>query len=383
MHRKLTDRTVAQLPSPATGRIDVWDQTLPAFGVRISASGSRTWIAAIRRAGTSSRITLGKHPAMQLAEARAKARAMMTGEAAAPAPRGATFADFAERFLAHGRDRRGRPLRPATTRAYKFVLEKAAAQLHTKRITQVRRADIAEVLHEVAQERGDATAALTRSALGRFFGWLVETGVLETSPATRTPIYAATPGTRVLEDGEIRAIWSAGGQLGSILRLLLLTGARRSEVGGMRWSELEGDIWTLPAARAKNHLELKLPLPPTALVEIAHQPRILGQDTIFGRGSPVGFSDWGHTKERLDRRLGLRPWKIHDLRRTTRSRLHQLGVAHEVVVRILNHDVSEVTRIYNKYDYLPEMRAALTRWADELMQIAAGPEPEVAMIGAG
>jgi integrase len=381
MQRKLTDRTIAQLPSPATGRIDVWDQILPAFGIRISASGSRTWIAAIRRAGTSSRITLGKYPAMPLAVARAEARALMAGETAAPVSRGATFADFARRFLAHGRDRRGRPLRPTTTRAYKFVLEKAAAQLHRQRVTEVRRADIAEVLHAVAQERGDATAALARSALGRFFSWLVETGVLENSPATRTPIYAATRGTRVLEDGEIRAIWSADGQLGSILRLILLTGARRSEVGGMRWSELEGDIWTLPAARAKNHIELKLPLPAAALAEIERQPRILGQDTIFGRGSPVGFSDWGHTKERQDRRLGLRPYQIRDLRRTVRTRLHKLGVHHEIVVRILNHDVSKIARIYDHYDYMPEMRAALTKWADELLRIVAQPVAEVVLIG--
>jgi integrase len=373
MHKKLSDRIVAQLPLPESGRYDCWDLMLPAAGVRISSAGSRTWIAAIRREGaaSSSRITLGKFPTLNTAQARAAARALMAGETTALPARGQVFKHHAERFLAHGRNRSGRPIRPATARAYQFVLDKVAAPLHLRPVAKIRRADIAELLHTTAEERGEATAALTRKVLGRFFSWLLETGALESSPATHSPIYTAARGERVLEDAEIQKIWHVGGQFGSVLRLLLLTGARRGEIGGMRWSELHGDVWKLPAERAKNHRALQLPLPAVAVAEINAQPRVLGRDHVFGRGSPLGQTDWAGHKKRCDAWLQFdRHWAIHDIRRTTRTRLHRLGIPHDIVVRIMNHDVSEISRTYDHYDYMPEMRTALNKWADELTRIA-------------
>ncbi len=374
MREKLTDRRVEQL-KPADRRIDIWDANLPAFGIRINSNGSKTWIAALRRGGSSSRITLGRFPTMRITEARARARALMTGETAAPTPRSMVFADFVARFLAHGRDRRGRPVRPATMRMYRLMLEQIATPLHRMPIAKIRRGDIASLLHEVATERGPASAALTRNILGRFFGWLIEIDVLEASPVQRSPIYAATRGKRVLSDGEIRAIWHGSeGPFGSILRLCLLLGARRGEVGGMRWSELSGDIWTIPEERVKTHRALTLPLPALALAEIKRQPRIVGRDCVFGRGNASGFSDWSGSKLRLDRRLGLaKSWDIHDLRRTVRTRLHALRVPHEIVVRILNHDLSEVSTTYDHHPYTAEMRAALEQWAAELSRIVAQP----------
>jgi integrase len=382
VREKLTDRRIEQL-KPADRRIDIWDANLPAFGIRINTNGSKVWVAALRRGGTSSRITLGRFPTMRITEARTRARALMTGEAAAPTPRSTVFADFVARFLAHGRDRRGRPVRPATMRMYRLTLEQIAAPLHRMPINTIRRGDIASLLHEVATERGPASAALTRNVLGRFFGWLIEIDVLEASPVQRSPIYAATRGKRVLSDGEIRAIWHGGeGPFNSILRLCLLLGARRSEVGGMRWSELEDGTWVIPEERVKTHRELKLPLPALAVAEIERQPRIIGRDCIFGRGSTNGFSDWSGSKSRLDRRLGLtKSWDIHDLRRTVRTRLHALRVPHEIVVRILNHDLSEVSATYDHYGYAAELRAALEQWAAELSRIVAQPAAEVIAIG--
>lgn len=382
MREKLTDRRVEQL-KPTDRRVDIWDANLPAFGIRINSNGSKVWVVALRRGGSSSRITLGRFPTMRITEARAKARMLMTGETAAPTPRSTVFADFVTRFLAHGRDRRGRPVRPATMRMYRLTLERIAAPLHRMPITTIRRGDIALLLHEVATERGPASAALTRNILGRFFGWLIEIDVLEASPVQRAPIYAATRGKRVLSDGEIRAIWhGAEGSFGSILHLCLLLGARRGEVGGMRWSEIEDGTWVIPEERVKTHRELKLPLPLLAVAEIGHQPRIVGRDCVFGRGNAGGFSDWSGSKLRLDRHLGLtKSWDIHDLRRTVRTRLHALRVPHEIVVRILNHDLSEVSTTYDHYGYEAEMRTALEQWATELERIVAQPAAEIATIG--
>ena len=388
MHKKLTDSSVAQIKTPASGRIDVWDTLTKAFGIRVSASGSRTWIVAIRRPGarSSARVTLGKFPQTGTAAARAAAAALLTGAVEPPAPRGTLFENLAAQFLAHGRDRKGRPVRTSTTRVYRFVLEQVARPLHGREITKIRRSDIAAVLQSADAERGAATAALARSTLGRFFGWMLETGELEVNPARGTPIYAAGEGDRVLSDAEIAAIWTADYSNGfrSILRLCLLTGARRSEVGGMRWSELDLDagIWLLPGERTKNHQTRRLPLPPAAVAEIKAQSRIVGRDTVFGSGSPLGHTEWGGHKSRLDRQLGFKQqWVIHDLRRTVRTRLHALSVAHEVIIRLLGHGIDPLARVYDHHDYLPTMRAALEQWAAELQRIAQQPAAKVIALG--
>jgi integrase len=361
--------------------------TLPGFGLRVSASGSRTWIAMLRRPGdrNASRLTLGKFPTMKIKEARAAARALLSGETEAPAPRTMTVKEHALRFLAHARDRRGRRLRPQSLRLYTLALMTYAAPLHGRPVAQIRRGDIAELLHQIATERGAASAAMARGTLGRFFNWLIETDVVEANPVLRTPFYTATRGSRVLTDGEIRAIWGAGEEpntFRSILRLCLLTGCRRAEIGNMRWSEIDEDgIWTLPAERSKTHRALELPLPATALAEITRQQRTVGKDTIFGRNSDHGFSGWSASKQRLDRQLGLKPWHVHDLRRTARTRMHAIGVTHETVIRIMNHDLGSISATYDRHTYEAEKRTGLEKWEAELLRIVAQPTAEVVSIG--
>jgi integrase len=380
MRKRLNDTVVARIPLPTTGRVDVWDTLLPAFGCRVSSTGSRTWVVALRRGGTSSRKTVGKFPAMSTADAREQARLELAGDDGVATPR---FKDLADRFLSHGYTSHGRPMRPGTLRVYKFVLEQVAEQLHDLPVADIGRGAIAALVHEAAKTRGAATAALTRSTLSRFCAWLIEVGEIEISPATRSPKYSAERGRRVLTNGEIRAIWHGGtGRFGAILRLLLLLGARRTEIGDMRWSEIDGDVWTVPEDRTKSHRELVLPLPAAALAEINAQPRILGQDHVFGRNGARGFTGWGDHKARLDRRLGLpKKWRIHDLRRTVRTRLHSLGVPYEVVSHVFNHDLGAIASTYDHHHYLPEMRAALDKWAVQLEQIVLEPAAGVVTLG--
>jgi integrase len=380
MRMKLTDAAVARLRPPASGRYEVWDVLLPAFGVRISATGSKTWVAAVRRPGKRHpvRLKLGRFPTMNTATARAAARALMEETPEAPAK---LFEELARRFLDHGRSRSGRELRPNTLRAYKIVLESTAEPLHGRPVDEVKRADIAGLLHSVATANGAPMAALARGALGRFWSWLEETGQVEHNPVAKTPIYRVPSGTRVLSDLEIQLIWGDDAtcdKFRSILRLLLLLGCRRAEVGNLRWSEITGNILVLPPSRTKNRQQLQLPLVPLALAEINRHPRIVGCDFVFGRR---GFGDWSAAKAKLDRQVQIATWRLHDLRRTCRTRLHGLGVPHEVVVRLLNHDAGKISGVYNHYDYMPEKRVALERWSAELRRIVGAPAPEVVPIG--
>jgi integrase len=169
---------------------------------------------------------------------------------------------------------------------------------------------------------------------------------------------------------------------GRIVRLLLLTGQRRTEVGGMAESELNLDIgtWTILAARRKNHRQHTLPLPPLALSIIKSVPRIVNRDQLFGVRA-AGYTGWAKGKRDLDARLeGVRPWTLHDLRRSFATRLCDLGVAPHVVEQILNHQSGHrggIVGVYNKSRYEREVRSALLLWAEHVRVLVEGGEHKV------
>jgi integrase len=370
MRKKLTELSVAKMKPPASGRVEIWDTLLPTFGLRVSSTGRRTWMVAIRRPGKKqpSRISIGTLPPMSLVEARTAARAMMTAGAPGSPLK---FKGLAEEFLEHGRTRKGRPWRAATLQAYQRVLRTAAEPLHHRRVQDIRRRDIADLLRAVSTERGATMAALTRATLGRFWSWMAEVDdELDYNPVTNAPLYEVGKRNRVLSDAELAAIWAATEERSDynmIIRLLLWTGARRGEVGGMRWGELSKrqlTLWSLPAERTKNHRELVLPLPRQARTALESWPRIDGRDHLFGR---AGYQGWSDAKTRLDARLRLnQDWDLHDLRRTVETRMAGLGIRKEIANRVLNHAVGPVTAAYDHYDYLAEKADALQRWADAI-----------------
>ena len=189
----------------------------------------------------------------------------------------------------------------------------------------------------------------------------------------------------MLDDAELAAIWRAAGDddYGKVIKLLILTGARRAEVGGMRWSEIEKGMWSLPSERVKNGRAHTLPLMPLALSIIEAVPRRADRDHLFGTRSSGGFSDWGHARADLDQRLTVKPWRLHDLRRTCATRLCDLGVAPHVVEQILNYQSGHrggVAGIYNRSSYANEVKAALALWTDHVHAITERTKPKVISI---
>jgi len=187
------------------------------------------------------------------------------------------------------------------------------------------------------------------------------------------PKNAETPRERVLSDAEIRAIWKgtdSRSDYDRILRLLLLTGARRTEVGSMRWEEVNGNgLWTVPAERMKNGLPHEV-----FLTEAARKllpPRREGS-FVFGKTTDAGYSGWSRSKARLDGRLKLTPWSLHDFRRTMSTRLHDSGIPPHIVEALLAHvgHKQGVGGIYNKASYREQKREALELWAALIEKIA-------------
>jgi len=196
------------------------------------------------------------------------------------------------------------------------------------------------------------------------------------------------PRKRVLDEAELRAFWRATGKLnypwGPYLRLLLLTGARRSEIAGAMWSELSEDhTLRIPPERTKTDEWHIVPLSTTARQIVSSLPRI-GESrfmfTIDGAAPVVGHSD---AKMRIDSgmanelgcdardfaRGGSRAFVIHDLRRTVRTRLAKLKVDFITSELILGHALTGIHAVYDVHKYEDEKRAALQAWADHLQGI--------------
>src|SRR5262249_48284750 len=143
---------------------------------------------------------------------------------------------------------------------------------------------------------------------------------------------------RVLTQEELRKLWRNLGddRFSEIVRLLLLTGCRRNENGRLQWREVDlaQKQIVLPAQRVKNGREFTLPLSAQALAILARQPRRNSSDFIFAER---GFNDWDRCKARVDLRIGIAPYRLHDLRRSAATYMGEFGVLPHIVEAVLNH----------------------------------------------
>jgi integrase len=214
------------------------------------------------------------------------------------------------------------------------------------------------------------------------YAWAIGEGLCETNPVDGTN--KADEGKsrdRVLSDAELAAIWNASTDTdyGRIVKLLMLTAQRRDEIASLRWTEIEGEtdpaLIALPAERTKNSRAHDVPLSAAAMDVLASVVVRNGRDLMFGEGEG-GYSGWSRSKERLDEKLGkaVKPWTLHDLRRTAATRMADIGVQPHVIEAVLNHVSGHkggVAGIYNRSIYAAEKRAALDLWASHVMVAVA------------
>ena len=369
--KRLTEMAIAKAKPPAMGYIWRPDPLLPSFGIRIYATGSRSWGITRREPGGKHPVfrRIGQWPAMTLADARTEARKRLAGEATAPVKLGKAI----EEFLVHAKTRTGQDLRQTTIDQYRRNLSRYAAPLLNRRFAEITRREVAQLLGNIARTSGGPTASLVRAMLARLWSWGVSVGYLEHSMVAGVPAYAVPKRSRVLSDAELRAIWQAteaASVYHLIVRLMLWTGCRRSEAGGMAWSELHDGVWIIPGPRTKNHRELVLPIARQTVAELQQWPRIAGQDLLFSTRGSAGFGAWSAGKRELDTQVRLnRAWVVHDIRRTVQTRFAAIGINRDVANRVLNHAVGPIDAAYDHHDYFEEKRAALQRWADELQKI--------------
>lgn len=227
----------------------------------------------------------------------------------------------------------------------------------------------------------NARKRLLGRTLSAFFDWCHEHALVAANPC----IEVRLPGTpdareRVLRADEIRAVWNAcsdSDPYGRAVKLLLLTGCRRDEVGELRWEEvnLADRRIDLPAARTKQKREHVVPLTDAAMALLGDR----ADGYVFSTtGGERPISGWSKFKRKLDEASSVSGWRLHDLRRTAVTGMNDIGVLPHVVEAVVGHGSGfrgGVAGTYNKAKYLSERRVALQRWADHVTAIVEGREP--------
>jgi integrase len=354
----------------------LWDTHVTGFGARRQTNGVFYYVR-YRHNGAQTIHSIGRHGPLTPDTARAKAKQLLGVVAGGIDPfaqvlSGEGFPAAVERYL----ERKRASLKPGFFLETGRYLRGHAAALHSLRLSQIDRRKVAALLGEIETSSGPVSRNRLRSALSAFFNWCVTEGLLETNPVQGTA-KANENGSRerVLSRDELRILWHALGEdkFGDVVRLLLLTGQRRNEIGKLQWGEIDltRRVIVLASERTKNGRQHEVPLSTQAMTIFERQSRRNSSDYLFGER---GFNDWAVAKVKLDQRAGIVDWHLHDLRRTCATAMAELSVQPHIIEAVLNHQSGHkggIAGIYNRAKYADEMRSALQRWADHLAQITA------------
>jgi len=353
----------------------IWDsnhrEVVKGFGARRQLGGV-FYLLRYRLHGKQRFYTIGRHgspwtPDTARAEARRLLGLIVGGVDPAAKPTDGDIGGLVDRYLSQGK------WKPKVYEMVERHLRNHAKPLHRRSLMEIDRRAIATLLGEIQTASGPVARNRVRSSLSAFWNWAIREGLCETNPVTGTGKAAETTRERVLSPKELGAIWRGlgEGQFADIVRLLILTGQRRDEIGWLQWSEIREDAIVLPPERTKNGRGHTVPLSPQGAVILERQPR-RNREYVFGIGEG-GFSGWAAAKEALDQRLELPEWHLHDLRRSCATGMAELGVMPHIIEAVLNHvsgHKAGVAGIYNRATYAAECRAALERWADYVTGLA-------------
>ena len=410
----LTDVGIKRQPLP-TVRKEVPDGKIGGLYLVLQPSGAKSWAVRYRFDGKPRKLTLGPYPAVDIAAARRRAQeaigdvaggqdpaaVKVASRAAAKAEREAD-GDRIERVVALFVERHAKPKTRDWRETERMLNREVIGRWRGRRLSQITRSQVHDMLDQIIDRGAPIRANRVFAQFRKMCRWAISRGIIERSPCEGvTAPSSETKRDRVLDDDEIRTAWQAfdsvGWPFGPICKLLLLTGARRDEVAGMRWAEIDLDArtWTLPAERTKNGRAHEVPLSGDAVEMIRGLPRVEGRvDLVFtttGRTSVSGFS---RAKMAVDAHIldvlrdnasdsgsdvvrGPVRWTLHDLRRTVATGLQKLGVRLEVTEAVLNHvsgSRAGIVGIYQRHEYKDEKRLALEAWARRLDAILTDDE---------
>src|SRR5262245_30504285 len=381
--RTLTDNMIAGL-KPKAKRYAMPDPKLAGHYVRVTPTGAKSFVAVARDPrGKQVWHTIGSTDLHKLDEARELARAAMKAIKAGESREGPQAYELVAReWLKRHVEAKGL----LSGRELQRSLEKHVLPAWAGReFTSIKRIDVAKLLDTIEDSAGPTAADAALGVVRAISNWYSTRNDDYVSPVVRG-MRRANPKERardrILSDDEIRAVWKqaeANGTFGALVRLLLLTGQRRTTVAEMRWEDVEGNVWTIPNGnKRKKGTARELVLPEVALEIIKAQPRFASNPFVFAGRINGHFSNYGWGKRTLDAKLPFIPqWGLHDLRRTARSLLSRAGVRPDIAERVLGHAIRGVEGTYDRHSYREEKAHALNAVAALLEAIINPPAGNV------
>lgn len=421
---KLTDRSIAAL-KPKTARYEVWDEGRKGFGVRVTPRGVKSFVWVYHFAGKPRRLTLGKYPALGLADAGVKLadakhlleRGEDPGKLAVDERAAERKAETVEQLVGDYLERYAKPRKRSASEDERILNKDVLSRWRGLKVKDITRREVVKLLNAIVDRGAPIQANRTFTILRRMFRFAVGQAIIDDSPCSLVEAPSAeNERDRALSEVEISQLWQTldgatmEPNIRRILKIVLVTAQRKGEVMGMHERELDRAkaLWTIPAERSKNGREHIVPLPPLALQVIGAQPLEeeagSSQDDasmkktgwIFPSsrtGKPYRGQSVDHAvrdlfvprvrskKQRMPAPPRppvlcdvMKPFTPHDLRRTAATRMRELGVSRADVKDILNHKIRDVTDRYDRYDGLPEKRRALERWGRHIESIISGEQ---------
>lgn len=402
---KLTVQLV-QNASPLADREAVYrDTEITGFSLKITPKNKKIFFFQYRiggRKGFSRKIKIGRFPAIKPDEARkiAVQYAAELARKADPQERlkretetklesmENSFRKVFEQYCAEQLDQN------RTGKDVKSIFEREfLPSLGDQAVTAIDRRDISKIVARILSEGKGYAANRALSKAKTFFRWMVSEGYLQADPTSvmQKPFKGEKSRDRVLSNHEIKSIWQELDCLdckpfADALRLLMLMGQRRCEVGKMRWDDLdlETSIWNMPGETTKNKQRHKLPLAPQALAIVKAQKPIVTKDKksgspvlcpyVFSTTGKTPISGWSKIKNGIEeylakKKIKIKDWRYHDFRRTASTALGDLGYGDEQIKIVLNHGGRGVTAIYNRSDYIAKKREMMEAWEKKFLSI--------------
>jgi integrase len=375
--RREGDAKTFGVPYRGPGGVQRWVTLRPDFPVLSLKEAEKQAIQLLAR------VSLGEDPAADRARARA-----------APPARADTMANvvaaFCEVLPNRRHEKTGRLLSAKHVANTTRHLKRVADHWGDRDIRTIEEREILDFLEEIGAVHL-VTANRVHASLRTLFGWAAQRGMVAKGTMSGLKrVGSERARERVLSSKEIPVVWAAAAALGypygHCLRMLLACGQRLGEVSRMRWRDIDGDLWTIPASETKADRAQTVPLSglARAILEEGDCRKFVDGGFVFaGRNPRRPVAAFGNVKSQLDEKIAelcrqrgeptLRDWHLHDLRRTCATELGGLGVGRFIIERILNHADGGVTAIYDLHTYDTEKREALEKWATRLRSLVEPP----------
>ena len=371
---RLSESQIKAIPAPEK-RISLSDGR--GLELRMTPDGSCSWSLLYRYNGTKHRYTIGPYPEVRLKDARLLADKLRYQVAKGQNPqkikRDSQNANIMTVLWCYDRFLK-RYLQPQlrTWKEYdKRIKADVLPSLADKEIKKIQKSDIIKIIDSITDRDAPILANRVLQYTSKFFKWCVGRGYIDTNPAANIPKPSKEKSReRVLSVAETRLIYEFAPALGAVycafVRLLILTGQRRTEISHLEWSEVYPDRIEIGSHRSKNGKPIMTPLTQEAS-SIKILPRNNGIYVFSTTGGHRPIGNFSKIKNKLTEKSGVENWTYHDFRRAMATKLEQDGCDRYTIMFALNHTDTSITAVYDKSMHFNKKLTALQKWNKVLL----------------